>query len=56
MHGETDVLLQAVNAAMSKTLLKIRGFSDSKVEKIKEAVKKCMVSLHEALPSAALTY
>jgi len=34
---------QAVHAQHSKHLLKIRGFSEVKVEKVKEAVKKCLV-------------
>jgi meiotic recombination protein DMC1 len=36
-------MLQAVHAQHSKHLLKIRGFSEIKVEKVKEAVKKCLV-------------
>jgi len=34
-----------VNSTMSKVLLKIKGFSDVKVEKIKDAAKKCMVCM-----------
>ena len=36
-------MLQAVHAQHSKHLLKIRGFSEIKVEKVKEAVKKSLV-------------
>ena len=36
---------QSVHAATRKTLLKIKGFSEVKVEKVKEAVAKCLVSL-----------
>ncbi|MCJ1379148.1 Meiotic recombination protein dmc1 [Xylographa soralifera] len=34
----------SVHAATRKTLLKIKGFSEVKVEKVKEAVAKCLVS------------
>lgn len=37
------VFQQAVHSLHSKQLLKIRGFSEVKVEKVKEAVKKCLV-------------
>lgn len=44
-------LLQSVHSATRKTLLKVKGFSEVKVEKIKEAIQKCQVgSLHEYLP------
>jgi meiotic recombination protein DMC1 len=33
-------MMQSLIATTSKKLLKIKGFSDSKVEKIKEAAKK----------------
>ena len=36
---------QLVHGATSKQLLKIRGFSEIKVDKIKDAVKKCLVRL-----------
>jgi len=35
--------VQTVNNTLSKHLLLIKGFSDVKVEKIKEAAKKCLV-------------
>jgi meiotic recombination protein DMC1 len=35
----------AVHAQHSKHLLKIRGFSEIKVEKVKEAVKKSLVRI-----------
>ena len=35
--------LQSVHAATRKTLLKVKGFSEVKVEKIKEAIGKCQV-------------
>ena len=35
---------QSVHAATRKTLLKVKGFSEVKVEKIKEAIVKCQVS------------
>ena len=34
---------QLVHGATSKQLLKIRGFSEVKGDKIKDAVKKCLV-------------
>ncbi|MCJ1236728.1 Meiotic recombination protein dmc1 [Varicellaria rhodocarpa] len=34
----------SVHAATRKTLLKIKGFSEVKVEKVKEAIAKCQVS------------
>lgn len=34
---------QSVHAATRRTLLKIKGFSEVKVEKIKEAIQKCLV-------------
>lgn len=36
---------QSVHAATRKTLLKIKGFSEVKVEKVKEAIAKCQVRL-----------
>ncbi|KAL9121551.1 MAG: hypothetical protein Q9187_001885 [Circinaria calcarea] len=33
----------SVHAATRKTLLKIKGFSEVKVEKVKEAIAKCQV-------------
>lgn len=36
---------KSVHGATRKTLLKIRGFSEIKVEKVKEAVQKCLVRL-----------
>lgn len=41
-----------VRGAMTKMLLKIKGFSDTKVEKVKEAARKCMVRLVDVLPLA----
>lgn len=35
--------LQSVHGATRKTLLKIKGFSEVKVEKIKDAIQKCQV-------------
>ncbi|KAL1990413.1 hypothetical protein VTN49DRAFT_6252 [Thermomyces lanuginosus] len=35
---------QSVHAATRRTLLKIKGFSEVKVEKIKEAIQKCLPS------------
>lgn len=34
---------QSVHGATRRTLLKIKGFSEIKVEKIKEAIQKCQV-------------
>ncbi|THC98737.1 hypothetical protein EYZ11_001800 [Aspergillus tanneri] len=48
----------SVHGATRKTLLKIKGFSEVKVEKIKEAVNKCLVYndiliyFHGAMPPA----
>lgn len=39
-------MLQAVAAKTTKDLLKIKGFSEVKVEKVKEAVRKALVSAH----------
>lgn len=36
--------MQSVHGATRKNLLKIKGFSEVKVEKIKEAIQKCLVS------------
>ena len=36
-------LFQSVHGATRKTLSKIKGFSEVKVEKVKEAVQKCLV-------------
>ncbi|KAK3672773.1 Meiotic recombination protein dmc1 [Recurvomyces mirabilis] len=36
--------VQSVNNTLSKHLLKIKGFSEIKVEKVKEAAKKCLPS------------
>ena len=38
-------IFKSVHAATRKTLLKIKGFSEVKVEKVKEAIAKCQVSL-----------
>ncbi len=35
--------LQSVHAATRRALLKIKGFSEIKVEKVKEAIQKCLV-------------
>lgn len=41
---------QSVHGATRKTLLKVKGFSEAKVEKIKEAIAKCQVQpRHSAL-------
>lgn len=42
---------QSVHGATRKTLLKIKGFSEVKVEKIKEAIQKCLVSSLSTPPS-----
>lgn len=39
----TNCLIQSVHGATRKNLLKIKGFSEVKVEKIKDAIQKCMV-------------
>lgn len=39
-----DHVRQGVNSAMTKNLAKIKGFSEIKVEKVKEAARKCSVS------------
>lgn len=36
-------LVQSVHAATRRTLLKVKGLSEIKVEKIKEAIAKCQV-------------
>ena len=36
-------IIQSVHGATRRTLLKIKGFSEVKVEKIKEAILKCLV-------------
>jgi meiotic recombination protein DMC1 len=38
------ILVQTLIGCTSRRLLKIKGFSDTKVEKIKEAAKKLSVS------------
>ncbi|MCJ1445039.1 MAG: Meiotic recombination protein dmc1 [Stictis urceolatum] len=38
---------QSVHAATRRTLLKIKGFSEVKVEKVKEAIAKCQVSVFQ---------
>lgn len=38
-----------MHGATRRTLLKIKGFSEIKVEKIKEAIQKCLVGFHSAL-------
>ena len=35
--------IQSAHSATRKTLLKIKGFSEVKVEKVKEAIAKCLV-------------
>lgn len=35
--------VESVNCATRKTLLKIKGFSEIKVDKVKDAVEKCQV-------------
>lgn len=41
---DTNIFAQSVNQATTKSLSKIKGFSEVKVEKIKDAVRKCLVS------------
>jgi anti-sigma28 factor (negative regulator of flagellin synthesis) len=41
---------QSVHGATRRTLSKIKGFSEIKVEKIKEAIQKCQVQMNP-LPS-----
>ncbi|MCJ1343996.1 Meiotic recombination protein dmc1, partial [Peltigera leucophlebia] len=43
--------IASVHSATRKTLLKVKGFSEMKVEKIKEAIQKCQVGfLHKQPP------
>jgi hypothetical protein len=35
--------IQSIQSATTKTLLKIKGFSEVKVEKVRDAVRKCLV-------------
>ena len=51
VEDPANIQAQSVYSATTKTLLKIRGFSDAKVEKIKDAVRKCMVRPMEYLTS-----
>lgn len=44
---------KSVHAATRKTLLKVKGFSEVKVEKIKEAIAKLQVSPHSCSTSTA---
>ncbi|KAI9791710.1 MAG: Meiotic recombination protein dmc1 [Peltula sp. TS41687] len=46
--------IASVHAATRKTLLKIKGFSEVKVEKIKEAVQKCQPSAFGFITAAEL--
>ncbi|KAI9885125.1 MAG: Ribosomal RNA-processing protein 7 [Watsoniomyces obsoletus] len=46
--------LKSVHAATRKTLLKIRGLSEVKVEKIKEAIQKCQPSAFGFITAAEL--
>ena len=39
----------------TRVLLKIKGFSDAKVEKVKDAVRKCLVSLIKLRDSLDMT-
>lgn len=49
--------IASVHAATRRNLLKIKGFSEIKVEKIKDALVKCQVSSAAALESrASLTH
>ena len=41
---------KSVHAATRKTLLKVKGFSEVKVEKIKEAIAKLQVSRYTRIP------
>jgi len=41
----SDRHVQSVHNTIKKNLEKIKGFSEVKVEKVKDAVRKCMVSL-----------
>ncbi|KAK5130835.1 Meiotic recombination protein dmc1 [Meristemomyces frigidus] len=61
--GQADILklkansyhtVAAVHGAMSKLLLKIKGFSEVKVEKVKDAAKKCMPNSAGFMTSAEL--
>ena len=45
LHMLILALVQSVHGATRKTLLKIKGFSEVKVEKVKEAIQKCLVSI-----------
>lgn len=49
-----DYVLQGVNSAMTKNLAKIKGFSEIKVEKVKEAARKCSVRIF--LPRCLMHY
>lgn len=44
-----DFFSQSVHGATRRTLLKIKGFSEIKVEKIKEAIQKCLVRVYSTL-------
>jgi meiotic recombination protein DMC1 len=43
-HASYLTTHQSVHGATRKTLLKIKGFSEVKVEKVKEAIQKCLPS------------
>lgn len=43
LSAALTTLAQSVHNATSRVLLKIKGFSDVKVDRIKQAVKTCMV-------------
>ncbi|KAK0354690.1 hypothetical protein LTR91_012291 [Friedmanniomyces endolithicus] len=59
--GQSDIIklkaasfhtVAAVHAAMSKHLLKIKGFSEVKVDKVKEAAKKCLPNSQNFITAA----
>ncbi|KAK6392447.1 Meiotic recombination protein dmc1 [Meristemomyces frigidus] len=61
--GQADILkmkansyhtVAAVHSTMAKNLLKIKGFSEIKVEKVKDAARKCMPSAIGFMTSAEL--
>jgi meiotic recombination protein DMC1 len=46
--------MQSLQNATTKALLKIKGFSDTKVEKVKEACKKCQPNTSRFMTSGEL--
>ena len=47
---------QSVHGATRRTLLKVKGFSEVKVEKIKEAIAKCQASLHPYIFTSSASF